>query len=117
VQTLGKGSLFGEGSVLFDRLRSATVEVQGARGGGGRGGASQSTSSSSPLSAFVVSREVFVNSVLPTPELRQVFDAKALDGFIDMDSFVEIVADTAEPEDYIKVMNVYNILRKVRRGL
>ena len=67
VQSLGKGNMFGEGGVLFDRLRSATVEVQGGADGG-------------ELEVWVVSREVFMNEVLPTPELRRVFDEKAFDG-------------------------------------
>jgi hypothetical protein len=96
--------MFGEGGVLFDRLRSATVEVQG---GDDRG----------DLEAWVVSREVFMNEVLPTPELRRVFDEKAFDGkggirYIDMDTFVDIVSSTASDSDYIKVQNIYNILRK-----
>jgi len=125
IQKLGPGRLFGDGGVLFDRLRSATCVA----------GAEES------LKCAVVSTDAFKNKVLRSQNMADMYNG-LLEGtrlgrrgkitcatcedddpenepYITMDDFVSGVlsgSGDGDPAQLLKITNTYNIMRRADDG-
>ena len=66
ISKLGPGRLFGEGSVLFDRLRSATVVSSTER--------DESRENNNDLTCLMVSKDVFYKKVIRSENMCNMFN-------------------------------------------
>jgi Ca2+-binding EF-hand superfamily protein len=138
--SLGRGNVFGEGAVLFNRAHGATVI---ASGGAEEEASNNNTDDDNILECWVVPAEVFRNYVLHSENMIDMFQKHAHradesgEPYITMDEFVkscrqqahEVEAITEgvdaatgldeahnqrerESEDNIRIANTYSILRK-----
>ncbi|GMH62708.1 hypothetical protein TL16_g03535 [Triparma laevis f. inornata] len=138
IAKLGPGRLFGEGSVLFDRLRSATVVSSTENDASSR--------SNSGLTCLMVSKDVFYRKVIRSENMCNMFNdllketkegtkgtitpnaelttpntaSEKVEPHITMDDFIKGIVSTddvsSDPIKRLKVQNTYNILRRTDDG-
>ncbi len=99
----GRGAIFGDGSMIFHRRRSATVKAKGK------------------VRAWVVDDEVFVEKILYSTRIKTLFDKYASlkdpqgEGVMTMDDFVRSCNDTSVI-DVIKYSQLRSLYRIIRGG-
>jgi len=102
--TKGRGQIFGDGSMIFHRRRSATVKAKGK------------------VRAWVVDDEVFVEKILYSSRIKTLFDKYASlkdpsdargDAVMTMDDFVRSCNDTSGIDviKYSQLRSLYRIIR------
>ena len=100
----GRGQIFGDGSMIFHRRRSATVKAKGK------------------VRAWVVDDEVFVENILYSSRIKALFDKYASlkdpsdvrgDAVMTMDDFVRSCNDTSVIDviKYSQLRSLYRIIR------